>query len=146
MFLLQILETLFTMEERKKKRSTCSVMRFLLGRRASQLGCHTLHKQVDAERSQRDAQPWSGASQVIADEGTLAIRIPAAKKDPVATRGLLPPLNLSDVIPTRLLLLWICAPSKRRDRTFVRLLRPLLSTEYKKSHIGLLCPRVIHAS
>jgi hypothetical protein len=29
---------------------------------------------------------------------------------------------------------------------FVRLLRPLLSTEYKKSHIGLLCPRVAHAS
>ncbi len=80
MFLLQILETLFIMEERKKKRSTCSVMRFLLGRRASQLGCHTLHKQVDAERSQRDAQPWSGASQVIADEGMLAIRIPGREE------------------------------------------------------------------
>ncbi len=82
MFLLQILETLFIMEERerKKKRSTCSVMRFLLGRRASQLGCHTLHKQVDAERSQRDAQPWSGASQVIADDGMLAIRIPGREE------------------------------------------------------------------
>ncbi len=64
----------------KKQRSTCSVMRFLLGRRASQLGCHTLHKQVDAERSQRDAQPWSGASQVIADDGVLAIRIPGREE------------------------------------------------------------------
>ncbi len=67
-------------EEKKKRRCTCSVMRFLLGRRASQLGCHTLHKQVDAERSQRDAQPWSGASQVIADDGMLAIRIPGREE------------------------------------------------------------------
>ncbi len=88
MFLLQILETLFIMEERKKKRSTCSVMRFLLGRRASQLGCHTLHKQVDAERSQRDAQPWSGASQVIADEGMLAIRIPGREERSLGNRRL----------------------------------------------------------
>jgi len=82
------------------------MMIFLLGQRASQLRCHTLHKQVDAECSQRDAQPWSGASQVIADDEMLAIRIPGhEKKNPVATRGLLPPLNLSDAVRARLLLL-----------------------------------------
>ncbi len=32
---------------------------------------------MDAERSQCDAQLWSGASQVIADDGMLAIRIDA---------------------------------------------------------------------
>jgi len=59
---------------------TNTVMIFLLGRRASQLRCHTLHKQVDAECSQCDAQPWSGASQVIADDGMLAIRILGREK------------------------------------------------------------------
>ncbi len=61
---------------------SCSVMRFLIGWRASQLRCHTLHKQIDAERSQHDAHLWSGTSQVIANDGMLAICIPDREKKP----------------------------------------------------------------
>ncbi len=57
-------------------------MRFLIGWRASQLRCHTLHKQIDVERTQHDAQLWSGTSQVIADDGMLAICIPGREEKP----------------------------------------------------------------
>jgi hypothetical protein len=80
-------------------------MIFLLGRRASQLRCHTLHKQIDAERSQRDAQPWSGVSQVIVDDGMLAIRILGREKRSRGNMRLATATEFVDAVPARLLLL-----------------------------------------
>ncbi len=59
--------------------------------------------------------PGVGRLKLLLMTGCLRYASLAAKKDPMATRDLLLPLNLFEAVPARLLLLWFCVQSKRQE-------------------------------